>query len=141
MKETKLRIGNKGEGKHVKIPFSEPENLQEFKDLFGDNEQFMVSSAMRGVRIRIQDLTREQVAEGLKEGKTQDQVANEVLDFLGTADITEKKERKAPVRKPVEVAIPEGKQNFSKADLEALLAQHGIKVAGAAPAETAAAGA
>lgn len=138
MKEGKLRIGNKGEGKHVKIPFSEPENLQEFKDLFGDNEAFLVQSAMRGVRIRIQDLTRETVADGLKAGKSQEAVVNEVLDLLSTTDITEKKERAKPgPRKPVEVTLPEGKQTFSKDDLAALLASHGIKVAGAAEPQAA----
>jgi hypothetical protein len=130
MKETKLRIGNKGEGKHVKIPFSEPETLQEFRELFGDNEGFLVGSAMRGVRIRIQDLTRDTVAEGLKAGKSTEAVASEVLDLLSTIDITEKKERKAPVRKPVEVALPEGKTTFSKDELQALLAAHGVKIAG-----------
>lgn len=142
MKTGKLRIGNKGEGKHVKIPFNEPETIDEFKEVFGTNEQFLLDCSMRGVRIRIQDLTRDLVAEGLKAGKTQEAVTAEVLDFLEKTDITEKKPRQAPApRKPVDLGDVEDKL---PADVKALLMERlkaaGVKVVGQ-EVETATAGA
>lgn len=128
MKEGLLRIGNKGEGKFVKIPFSEPETLDEFKKAFGDNEQFILDTSMRGVRIKIQDLTRDIVTEGLKAGKTTEQVVDEVVTWLNENDITVKRERAKPgPRKPVEV-VAEEKSSYSNAELKAMLEKAGVKL-------------
>lgn len=131
MKESKLRIGNKGEGKSITIPFNEPETPEEWYATFGDNQQFLVDCAKRGVRIKIQDFTRELVADELKKGTAPENVQRIVLDWLENNDITVKKERKGPgPRKPVEVAVPEGKQNFTLDELKAMLAASGVKIAG-----------
>lgn len=128
MKQGQLRIGNKGEGKFVKIPFDEPETIDEFKSQFGDNESFLLDMSLRGVRIRIQDLTRDLVAEGLKANKAPEVVVDEVIAWLGSHDITEKKERKAPgPRKPVEV-VAEAKASYSNDELRAMLEKAGVKL-------------
>lgn len=128
-----LRIGNKGEGKHIRIPFTPPTTVAEFYDQFTngeENEEFLMDLALRGLRIKIQDLTRDMVAEGLKEGKSPQALVTEVLQYLESIDITEKKERKAPTpRKPVDlsgVSIPED----AKAALFERLRAAGVKIAG-----------
>lgn len=137
MKQGQLRIGNKGEGKFVKIPFDEPETIDEFKSQFGDNESFLLDMSLRGVRIRIQDLTRDLVAEGLKANKAPEVVVDEVIAWLNTHDITEKKERKAPgPRKPVEV-VAEAKASYSNDELRAMLEKAGVKLVIAGQAQPA----
>lgn len=127
MKSKELRIGNKGEGNFIKIPFDEPETIEEWNSVFGTNPQFLLDMALRGARIRIQDLTRDKVAEGLKAGKAQDVVVDDVLGWLNENDITAKRERKAPgPRKPVEV-VAEEKATYSNTELKAMLEAAGVK--------------
>jgi hypothetical protein len=133
-KQPTLRIGNKGEGKHIRIPFDPPTTVDEFYQQFTggvENEEFLMDLALRGLRIKIQDMTRDKVAEDLKAGKPKEQIVNEVLEFLGEIDITEKKERKAPTpRKPVDLAGINLGTEDAKQDLLARLAAAGVKVQG-----------
>lgn len=127
MKSKELRIGNKGEGKFVKIPFDEPETIEEWNSVFGNNPQFLLDMGLRGARIRIQDLTRDLVAEELKKGTSPEETVDKVLEWLNANDITAKRERKAPgPRKPVEV-VAEEKGSYSNAELKAMLEKAGVK--------------
>jgi hypothetical protein len=129
-----LRIGNKGEGRYIHIPFEAPKTIDEFYALFGENETFLAKMAERGVRIRIQDEFREEVSERLKKGESPDTVRNWVMDQLADLDLTVVKERATPSRKPKEVEATTAEvEQFGGADaLRQFLAAKGIglKIAG-----------
>lgn len=127
MKAKELRIGNKGEGKFIKIPFDEPETLEEWNNVFGDNQQFLIDMALRGARIRIQDLTRETVAEELKKGTSPEETVDKVLDWLNQNDITAKRERRAPGPRKAPEVVAEEKGTYSNAELKAMLEAAGVK--------------
>lgn len=128
-KQPTLRIGNKGEGKNVRIPFENPDTITDFYSRYGENEDFLLDCAARGLRIKIQDATRDMVAEELKNGAAPEAVVAKVLQFLDTTDISAKKERKSPgPRKPPTVTLDPTKGTYSAADLQALLAAQGIVV-------------
>jgi len=131
MKRDKIRAGDKtSKAPAVQVEVDVAESLAEVLELSGGDEALAVSFAMRGINIRRQDaFLRPTFLEGVTRGLKGADLQKHVQAEANLLSLTEKGKAGRPRKPPVIVLDEtEDKEQYSKAEVVAMLAKRGMVV-------------